>query len=248
MNEQTLLSLASGGTMMTLTPQAGISKEAAAAAVPAVAEQVINRAGKEEVVVNGPMLAGRTPSTVPITGSTFSQIGVEVEEFITFYLDGTGSTNTGAIAKKMIFDAWGMNACKSACSGTQGLAAIDGNMRIFGEGNSNCDSLAMMNKVLNAGFAYDIMSIRAEDVTGGGSADLDYSIFIHRSNFNGTSSTRNFRLAEMLSSGQFNERIIDSAVPSSVARIDPSTAWELPVKAGKKLKITLRFSKRYQHS
>lgn len=245
MNEGQILQMAQGGQVVSVTPQVGMSRETASATIPAVAEQIIKRQGKDEVVVNGPMIAGRTPDSVPMQGSTFSAPGAPVESYLTFYVDGTASVNSGLVKKVQIFDAFGNNACDVACQ-NQGL--FDANMRIFGDGGSQCDSLQQFGNKLKAGFAYDFSSIRIEDITPGNvTPDMDYTIKVIRSNFNGDSTTSTFRIGELISSYQQNPRLVTGTLSPSNARVDGDTAWQVPVKAGRKLKITLSVVKRYQN-
>lgn len=244
MNENLLAQLAAGGG--TVIPQPGISTSTAAAMVPGIAQQAIRGTNKDEVVVNGPMSAGKTPDSVPMSGSTFSHSGVNVEEYLTFYLDGTTSTNPGSSIRKIMFDAWQNNACRNTCSSnSQNL--VDNSLRVYGEQSNGCDSLTAFIRKLQASLCYDVASIRVEDITGGDSADLDYAITIHRYNANGEGTSKVFRLGELTSPNQFRAGLVEGSVTGSASRLDGDTAWEVPVKAGKKLKVTLRFAKRYQY-
>ncbi len=245
MNENLLQQLAMGGG--TVIPQPGISSGGAAAMVPAIAQQGLKGVGKEEVIVNGPMLAGRTPDSVMMSGSTYSHPGVNVEEYITFYLDGTTSNATGTSAKRMIFDAWQNNACRNICN-SNSLNSVDAALRVYGETTNGCDSLTALIRKLSSSLCYDVAAIRVEDITGGGSEDLDYSITIHRYNANGEGTSKVFRLGELTSATQFRGNLVEGSVSGSASRLDGDTAWEVPVKQGKKLKITLRFAKRYQYA
>lgn len=248
MNENLLAQLAQGG-QGTIIAQPGISNSTAAAMVAGIAQQAIKGTGKEEVVVNGPMVAGKTPDSVPMMGSTYSHPGVNVEEYLTFYLDGTTSTNAGTVSKRIIFDAWQNNACRNVCSASnQSLNSVDASLRVYGETTNGCDSLTAFTRKLTASMCYDIASIRVEDITGGGSEDLDYTINVHRFNANGEGTSKVFRLGELTSPNQYRGGLVEGSVTGSASRLDGDTAWEMPVKAGKKLKITLRIAKRYQYS
>lgn len=237
--------LAQGGGVATVIPQPGTSASAAAAAIPGVVEQTVQKGGKEVVIVDGPMKAGKTPDNVAMTGTTYSHQGAPVEAFLTFYADGL-SAQDGSSAVKSVFDAFGNNSCRVSCpqgSGGSGNA----NFRVYGESINGCDTLLAFNRKLAAGQSYDIHSIKVEDVTGNGSKDIDYTIQVHRFNFNGEGGSAPLRLGDMLDTRQFHRDVAEGSVTGHASRLDGDTAWDVPVKAGKKLKITLRIVKRYQY-
>lgn len=237
--------LAGGGGVVTVIPQAGTSASAAAAAIPGVAAQTSNVGNKEVVIVDGPMKAGRTPENVVMSGTTYSQVGAPIEGFLTFYLDGLG-VNGQSVMTKSIFDAFGNNACRSNCQ-SGGGASNDANFRVYGETIGGCDTLSSFLRKLSAGQTYDIHSVKVEDVSGDGSKDIDYTFLIHRYNFNGEGMSAPLRLGDMLDTRQFHRDVAEGSIVGHASRLDGDTAWDVPVKAGKKLKVTLRITKRYQY-
>jgi hypothetical protein len=207
--------------------------------------QLVKGPNKEEVIVNGPMVAGRTSENAPMTGSTYSHIGAEVEEFLTFFIDGRGAT-AGTETRKVIFDALQTTACRMSCSGAGAGAGVDANLRVYGENVTGCDSLVSITNILKTGLCYDILGGRVEDITGNGSADLNYTIMVHRYNANGAGGSKPLRLEGKTSPYQQNQAMVDFNIVGFNSRLDPQTGWEVPVKAGKVLKVTLYLGKRYQ--
>ncbi|KAI9549811.1 hypothetical protein GHT06_007035 [Daphnia sinensis] len=180
-----------------------------------------------------------------MTGTTYSQQGAPVEAFLTFYVDGLNAEE-GTSTVKSVFDAFGNNACRVACPQGSGGAG-NANFRVYGENIGGCDTLAAFNRKLSAGQSYDIHSIKVEDVSGNGSKDIDYTIQVHRYNFNGEGSSAPLRLGDMLDTRQFHRDVAEGGVTGHASRLDGDTSWDVPVKGRKKLKVTLRIVKRYQY-
>jgi hypothetical protein len=239
--------LASGGGVVTVIPQPGSSASAAAAAIAGVADQTVNKPNKEVIIVDGPMKAGKTPENVAMSGTTYSHQGAPVEAFLTFYLDGSTATETGVTVTKSIFDAFGNNACRSNCGNSNGLIAANANFRVYGETINGCDTMQAFIRKLSAGQSYDIHSMKVEDMSGNVSKDIDYTLLVHRYNFNGEGSSAPLRLGDMLDTKQYHRDVAEGSVTGHASKLDGDTAWDVPVKSGKKLKITLRIVKRYQY-
>lgn len=240
-----LSSLAAGGGIATIIPQPGTSASAAAAAIPGIAEQTVSKSTKETVIVDGPMKAGKTPENVSMTGTTYSHMGAPVEAFLTFFVDGSAGT-VGTTVTKSIFDAFGNNACRNQCGAGAG-GGSNADFRVYGETINGCDTLAAFIRKLSAGQTYDISSLKVEDVTGGTSQDIDYTVLVNRYNFNGEGASSPLRLGDMLDTKQFHRDVAEGSVTGNSSRLDGDTSWDVPVKGGKKAKITLRIVKRYQY-
>lgn len=226
---------------VTVVPQAGQTAQSAVSAIPAVAAQLTKTNDSVEVYVDGPMAAGRSPKDTPLTGMTYSPMGAPVEDKLVIEIDGI---NADEDSTYILFNAFGTN-CITNCGGK----STDDNAIVQGKKSaSGCDPLAVFIAKLKAGFSYDIKNLKFEDITPNATNhDLDYEIEVRVANGSRYSSTNSFNPADSRDNKAFLQSFVFASLTNGMQRIDGDTAWFLPVKKGKKARMTLNFAKRYQN-
>lgn len=226
---------------VTIVPQSGQTAQSAVSAVPAIAAQLVKTPDSVEVYVDGPMAAGRSPKDTPLTGMTYSPPGAPVEDKLVIEIDGTNADDDSTY---ILFNAFGTN-CISNCGGK----TVDDNAIVQGKKTaSGCDPLAVFVTKLKAGFSYDVKNVKFEDITPNATNhDLDYEIEVRVANGSRYSSTNSFNPADARDNKAFLQSFVFATLTGGMQRIDGDTAWFIPVKKGKKARMTLHFAKRYQN-